>query len=401
MCKQYLFLSLIFFSLSLYSCSGQYEKIDPIKHPYKLSSQIEHEMQTREEPWRYQEGASMYVEIGNYSKMQSTLNKSSSWDTIAKSPAEMEVFYSMYHHEEALPFVKSKIKNQQIVIVNEAHHQPFHRIFTLELLEELYKEGFRYFGVEALDKRDTLINQRKYPVTASGFYTKEPQYGELIREALRLGFHLFAYDNFEEGLDREVEQAKNIQKVIDKDPSGKFLIHCGFTHAAEGHVPGWEKAMAGRLSEFTGINPLTINQSDFTEASDKSSEDPLYQNLDPKITTVYLDSMGESYKFEPAPDHFDIMIFNARTKMKNNRPEWIFHSGKKPVEVKFSDLDIELPALVMAFYPDENCSKAVPADIQELANPSDSIFMALKPGKYNVIVQNAVPEARKYVLNVK
>lgn len=391
---------LILFSLLCCSCSGKFKKIEPIVHPYKLSSQIEEYLKTNKVPQRFQVAGAMYMDIGNFSKMQSTMN-TSNWDTIPKSREEMDIFFSKYKSEEALPFVKSKIKNEQIVIINEAHHQPFHRIFTLELLEELYDLGFRYFGLETLDERDTTLNQRKYPNTDSGFYTKEPQFGELVREALKFGFQLFAYEKIEEGLDREVEQAKNIQKMIDKDPSGKFLIHCGFTHAAEGQVPGWGKAMAGRLKEFTGINPLTINQSDFTEASDKSSEDPLYQNLDPKYTSVYLDSLGESYKYEPAPDYFDIMIFNKRTKMKNNRPEWVFHSGKKPIELKLTDLDIKLPALVMAFYPDEDYTKAVPADIQELENVSDTIYLALKPGKYNVVIQNAVPEARKYVLNVK
>lgn len=400
MSKKYLFTVLSFLSFCFYSCSGQFIKIEPIQHPYLLSSQIELELITKKEPWKYQYAATKYVEIGNYPKMLSTL-ATSGFDTTAKTHDEMRMFHSRFHPEDALPYVKSKIKNEQIVIINEAHHHPLSRIFTLQLLEVLYNEGFRYFGIETLDERDTSLNDRKYPNSDSGYYSKEPQYGELIREALRIGFQLFAYEKIEEGLDREVEQAKIIQKMIDKDPLGKFLIHCGFTHAAEGLVPGWGKAMAGRLNEFSGINPLTINQSDFTESENKPFEDPLYQNLDPINTSVYLDSMGESYKYELAPHYFDIMIFHARTKMKNNRPDWVFHSGKKPVEVNLSDLDIELPALVMAFYPDEDYTKAVPADIQEVSNPGDSIYLALKPGKYNVIFQNAVPEARKYLLHVK
>lgn len=400
MCKKYLFSSLILLSFCFYSCSGQYEKIEPIEHPYKLSSQIELDMQTKVEGWRFQAGAWAYAEIGNYAKMLST------WDTgmigEKKKPVhELEIFYSKYQVAEALPYLLKRIKSEQIVIINEAHQQPLHRVFTYQLLNDMYQQGFRYLGLETLDERDTLLNVRKYSFTDSGFYSKEPQFGELIREALRIGFQLFAYEKIEEGLDREVEQAKIIQKMIDKDPTGKFIIHCGFSHAAEGHVPSWGKAMAGRLTELSGINPFTINQTDFTELGTRSFEDPLYQHLDPDFPVVYLDANEESYKYEVYPERFDIMIFHARTKYIHQRPEWIFHSGKKPVEVKLSDLDIELPALVMAFYPDEDYKKAVPADIQELTNTSDSIYLALKPGKYNVIIQNVVPEARKYVMEVE
>src|SRR5690606_2084210 len=186
-CKKYLFTTLTFLSFCFYSCSGQFIKIEPIEHPYKLSSQIEHDMQTKEEGWRFQAGAWAYAEIGNYSKMLST------WDTgmddVKMKPAhEMEIFYSKYQATEALPYLLKRIESERIVIINEAHQQPLHRVFTYQLLNDMYKQGFRYLGLETLDERDNLLNVLKYPFTDSGFYSKEPQFGELIREALRLGF---------------------------------------------------------------------------------------------------------------------------------------------------------------------------------------------------------------------
>ena len=58
---------------------------------------------------------------------------------------------------------------------------------------------------------------------------------------------------------QEIEQALNIKRVIDSRPNEKFLIHCGFDHALEGIHNSWEKAMAGRLTEYTGIDLSLIH----------------------------------------------------------------------------------------------------------------------------------------------
>lgn len=41
---------------------------------------------------------------------------------------------------------------------------------------------------------DTLLNERGYPLLSSGYYTQEPQFGNLVREALRIGYELFPYE---------------------------------------------------------------------------------------------------------------------------------------------------------------------------------------------------------------
>lgn len=89
----------------------------------------------------------------------------------------------------------------------------------------------------------------------------------MIRAALEIDFYVFLCETQINVNDkeREIQQAKNIQRMISSHPEGKFLIHCGFDHINEAHVPGWEKAMAGRIKEYTGIDPFTINQEILTE----------------------------------------------------------------------------------------------------------------------------------------
>ena len=63
------------------------------------------------------------------------------------------------------------------------------------------------------------------------------------------------------GMRREIEQAENIQKFIERNLLGKVLIHCGYAHAYEYDYPAWGKAMAGRLKDIMKIDPLTIDQT--------------------------------------------------------------------------------------------------------------------------------------------
>ena len=174
------------------------------------------------------------------------------------------LYFEKFKPTNAKDYIINRSKKERVIIINEAHNNSRHRVFTTSLLKDLYKNGYRYLGVEALE--DTLINKRKFPNLESGsLYLHESQYSNLIKEALDLGFTLFNYEytyvKGKTGKDREIEQAENIAKMMALHPNDKFLIHCGYDHVNEG-IPGiksWEKAMAGRLSDRTGVNPFTID----------------------------------------------------------------------------------------------------------------------------------------------
>lgn len=129
------------------------------------------------------------------------------------SPKNINDFKNFYP-KDAIDFISKKAKTEQIIIINEAHHQPYHRVFTTLLLKNLYKEGFRYLCLEALGDFDPELSTRKYPIINSGGYIKEPMFGNLVRVALELGFQIVEYeDSKNSGFDslgnnlREVEQA--------------------------------------------------------------------------------------------------------------------------------------------------------------------------------------------------
>ena len=66
---------------------------------------------------------------------------------------------------------------------------------------------------------------RKHPTLSSGFYLYDPFCANMIREAIRIGYKVFSYEpnssetkKNEDGISyREIGQALNIKKLIDKD----------------------------------------------------------------------------------------------------------------------------------------------------------------------------------------
>ena len=95
---------------------------------------------------------------------------------------------------DAAEYIINRAENKRIIIINEAHHFPYHRIFMASLLQGLYDKGFRYYVAETLNFSDSSINDRKYPLLISGYYTAEPLFGNLVRNALKIGFKVFAYE---------------------------------------------------------------------------------------------------------------------------------------------------------------------------------------------------------------
>lgn len=145
-----------------------------------------------------------------------------------------------------------------LVLFNESHVQPKGRYWLRSMLPALHQQGFRYLALEALGD-DVGLPQRGYPTLGSGFYLREPQLANLVRDALALGFTLVPYDTMAD--DREQDQAQNLwRRSLGQDPHAKVVVLAGFGHIDE--RAGSRKSMARWLHELTGINPLTVNQTD-------------------------------------------------------------------------------------------------------------------------------------------
>ena len=368
------------------------EQSDPISFPYKFQSEIMEELESNTEPWKNQLAAWELSYIGEYEKALQVWDEGKTGGR-AIDADKFQQFQETYQPKNALQYILNAADTAQVVIINEAHHQPYHRVFTTELLQDLYDKGYRYFGLETLDSQDQELNTRKYPVYQSGTYSREPQFGNLIRKALEIGYHLFPYESEGNGREREIGQAQKIQKQIQQDSTAKYLIHCGFAHAAEGEYKSWGKAMAGRLQEFTGINPLTINQTEFTETGIDTFANPIFQQLELSESSVFIDSNNQSFKHEKQANWFDILVFHPKTIIEDGRPNWIFRNEKQKIQIRPDIYEIEFPVLVFAFKEGEDVSRAVPFDLVYSADKQKVINLALEKGAYTIIIQNLKEKA--------
>lgn len=358
------------------------------KETYQFSKDIEAAIQKDTLAWKYQMGATNYS-ISEYYKPALE-----AWDKnggrVRKINTEDSLYFTSFQKKDAKDYIINRSKNEKVIIINEAHHNNRHRVFTTSLLQGLYDNGYRFFGLEALS--DSLINDRKFPVMESGFYTKEPQMANLLQEALKIGFVLFEYEASEgkNGKEREIEEAENIAKLIQKNPNGKFLIHCGWDHVIEGTPTNkkWEKAMAGRLKEKTNIDPFTIDQVAYTEKGDPKFTSPYVFMANPKKSTILVNDSGKLFNGGAANDQTDCSVIHPITEFINNRPDWLLLDGqRKSYSIPKSKIT-EYPVLVLAYRKNEFEQNGVPADIIEITNKETKTNLVLTKGTYKIIIKD-------------
>lgn len=239
-----------------------------------------------------------------------------------------------YKAVNAIQEISTMASNRQIVMINEAHHNPQHRVTTYDLLSKLWQQGFRYLAVEALAEDFSIHLETTHLTKPLGAYFQEPIYGQLILKAKELGFKLIAYDYSRvKSKDEREQKAASIiiDKVFKKDPQAKVIIHCGYSHINEDN---W---LASFLQRQLNTDPLTINQTDRVEEVDMVKEHPTYKAAVAKwrrdIPFVLKNDSGEYWSARPSI--YDVSLFWPRSTYKNGRPYWASlgrKSVKAPIE---------------------------------------------------------------------
>ena len=198
-------------------------------------------------------------------------------------------------NQPAITKILKEADSQKIIMINESHYDWRHRYFVTLLLDSLYKKGYKYFCMEAL-QNDKEINKRKFPTSDDGYYIKEPFMANLARTALKIGYKLIAYedttDYLEENLfhssvdKREYYQALNLYNRYKKDTSSKWLVYAGYSHINKLNFSSAEPStMAKYFYEFSDVNPYSINQTSYCDifsskvAFDSSNDDENYYYL--------------------------------------------------------------------------------------------------------------------------
>ena len=311
--------------------------------------------------------------------------------------------------------------DRHIVLINEAHHNAHTRQLTLALLPRLRAMGFNYFAAEALGDKDPGLAQRGYPTKASGTeYLHEPLYGEIIREAIRLGFTIVPYDASDDKAEaREIGQANNLyQRVFAKNPNAHLFVHCGYAHIdkAEDRL-GKIKPMAMLLQELTGFDPLSIDQTQFLEVGLDQSDTyhQLVASFQPKTPVVLINRIS-GVAWSARPKLYDVnvilppsislksfgdekMFVGEADKTGENttyltvdlgatnemqRPSWLSLNGERyPTPISANLCRRHFPCVIEAHYFNES-DDATAADRYAFLEPHAVSKLYLRPGRYRL-----------------
>lgn len=257
---------------------------------------------------------------------------------LEKSPLED------YKAVDAVSYLLKADDENRVLMLNDGHHQPQTRVLTTQLLRGLYDKGFRYLAMETLSvSAGSEIVKRIYPVVADGYYTNESVFGDMLRQALEIGYTLIPYEwksesrEGETGIQRanrrEIEQARNLkERVFDKDPKAKLLVFAGISHISEKpqdideDVP-WT-FMATRFKEMTGIDPFTVDETTMTSRSQPDAEEVIYsdavrKNLVKDRAVIFADESGKSWTKEDEGMNVDAQVFLPPVKFADGRPDWL------------------------------------------------------------------------------
>lgn len=254
-----------------------------------------------------------------------------------------------YKEKDAVIEILKRAKTHQILMVNEAHDIAQHRVLTYRLLRGLWAQGYRYFAAETLYRSSSEQINEGFITTQVGYYTREALYANLILKAKDLGFKIISYDQHKPAKlntidERETNAGATIkEKVFDKDPDAKVVIHVGYSHINE------EKWLASKLKSLTNLETLTIDQTTRLERSNKKYEHPTYTSA---VKSVNLQNpfifVNGNKTWSSDSKKWDISVFWPRTTYFDGRPLWA-SLDRKAYSVSSNDCENSYPCMVDVF----------------------------------------------------
>jgi hypothetical protein len=322
-----------------------------------------------------------------------------------------------FKYSEARSFILGQFKYRDIIMFNEGHDRPQTRAFVISLLADLRKAGATCLAMETFDESGNLAQLD----VSTGYFTSEPVGGELVREALRLGFKLIPYEDRPDLLpaksaepvsiptspiehsanQRDSVQAANLfRRIQTKSGIEKTVVLAGYGHISETEI-GDIKCMALNFKKLSGVDPLTVEQ---TLLSECMKESPYANRL---LNTVIQTETAQAFKSNDAKRFgldslsYDIYVYHPPTKFIHNRPAWLLNKpSSKFINIKIPrSID---PVLVQAYLKTEIDGDAsfrirIPAD-QTFYSENNSVWLVLRSGlSYKIVYR----DTKNKILHVK
>jgi hypothetical protein len=197
----------------------------------------------------------------------------------------------------------------QVVMANEAHDRLKRCIRTREvgsrMIETAHAAGVRRLAMEALPWPE---HGAPGPMGAippgAGDYLAQPDMRRLITTALDLGWSLWAYEAVIEATERisqaelltlehsnwrDLEQARNLSRVLAAAPAEPLLVWTGGGHACKQPAHGWV-TMGCHFPAMAGTDPFVIDQTVTIDYTGRSQ--PWIQELLNDLSTTLTEFGG-------------------------------------------------------------------------------------------------------------
>ena len=148
--------------------------------------------------------------------------------------------------------------------------------------------------------------------------------------------------------------------------------------------------MAGYLKEFTGIDPLTVDQTMMSERSAPEYELPLYRHVSVRkdfVRPVVFQNPRREF-WTRKDSGTDITVFSPRSVYTGGRPNWLRLGGDREQYLLPADVcQTETHCMVRARVAAESAD-AVPVDQIEVSGTTKTALM-LPKGNFIIEVENA------------
>jgi hypothetical protein len=302
----------------------------------------------------------------------------------------------------AVAYIVEQYGQEPVIMFNEAHSRGQNRAFFRSLLPQLYEKGFRCLAIETLDYGDTMLQQRGYPLQNTGFYTREAAFGQLIREAIALGFEILPYEDTarvepdnrpfpERANAREKAQAEHLSTYLKKHPGAKMVVLAGHDHIHKTSRDEWIK-MGERLCKLLGRDIPSIDCTVMQEKHETSREHPVYQAVQDSFQIrlpVVLLQNDTAFYWANTPGAVDVCVIMPRTNYDYGYPDWMKNSYTSHALIAIPS-KTDYSGRLLHIYREEEWVKhgkqAIPVMHIDLKPGTEMLDLYLQKGQYRAII---------------
>ena len=317
-------------------------------------------------------------------------------DAEAKAMAERVAGATL---RDAISEIVARAAKTRVVILNENHGLPRDRAFALEVARALQPLGYSVLAAETFMVGDKGVAMSKlakqgYPIQRTGYYTHDPVFGDFVRQSLALGYRPLSYEQTEEERGqprgraesiarREEAQANHLAQALAADPKAKFFVYVGFSHVTEQPIDdgddGKSQWMATRLKAKTGIDPLTIDQTNLGPLMDDSNGLARRALAARNVTrSVVLFDGDHPMTVGQYAGAVDLQVYHPVTRWVKGRPDWLAAMNRRAMAIPAGFLPKKGERLVQAFIAGES-DDAIPVD-QVLVRAGEDAPSLMVPG---------------------